>query len=74
MLQSWGTTPVLTETSGANISNIIQRTKNPAVCCSLDVETGGKAYMLGEGMDETTVKGLMHDVCAVSDSPRANYS
>jgi len=40
-----GATPVLTETSGSNISNIVQRKKNAAVCHSLDLETGGNAYI-----------------------------
>ncbi len=65
MLQSWGATPVFTETSGANISNIVQRSKNALVCYSLDLETGGKGFMLAGGMDETTVNGLLHDVCSV---------
>ena len=29
---------------------------------SLDLEAGGKAYILGGGMDETTGVGLMKDV------------
>jgi len=32
------------------------------VANSLDLETGGKAYMLAGGMNETTAYGLMTDV------------
>lgn len=32
------------------------------VCNSLDLEAGGKAYVLAGGMDETTVFGLLSDV------------
>jgi hypothetical protein len=35
------------------------------VCNSLDLEAGGKAYVLAGGMDETTVFGLLSDVAAL---------
>jgi len=35
------------------------------ICYSLDVEAGGKAYVLAGGMDETTAYGLMRDVSKV---------
>lgn len=32
------------------------------ICCSLDLESGGKAHMLAGGMDDTTAYGLLADV------------
>ena len=61
--QTWDT--ITTKTSGATLSRIEQQTKNSAVCYSLDLEAGGKAYKLAGGMDETTANGLMHDVSTV---------
>jgi hypothetical protein len=35
------------------------------ICFSLDLETGGKAYMLAGGMDQTTAFGLLSDVARI---------
>lgn len=61
VLRSWRAVPAV-ETSGANTANIQQRAKTATICHSLELETGGKAYMLAGGMDETTANGLLHDV------------
>lgn len=38
------------------------RARVARVANSLNVETGGKSFMLAGGMDETTAYGLLHDV------------
>jgi hypothetical protein len=43
----------------------IQRVKVSKVANALELETGGKAYMLAGGMDQTTAFGLFHDVSKV---------
>lgn len=35
------------------------------ICCSLDLESGGKAHLLAGGMDDTTAYGLLADVSKV---------
>jgi len=35
------------------------------ICYSLDLEAGGKAYVLAGGMDDTTAFGLLPDVAAI---------
>jgi hypothetical protein len=42
-----------------------QRAKIAQVANSLNVETGGKSYLLAGGMDETTAYGLLHDVSKI---------
>ncbi|HYM31432.1 MAG TPA: hypothetical protein VEU47_09050 [Candidatus Cybelea sp.] len=41
------------------------RAQVATVANGLEVETGGKAYLLAGGMDQTTAFGLMHDVSKV---------
>lgn len=43
----------------------IHRVNVSKVANSLEVETGGKAYLLAGGMDQTTAFGLLHDVSKV---------
>jgi hypothetical protein len=53
-------------TSNTNVAaGMAQRAKIAQVANSLNVETGGKSYLLAGGMDETTAFGLLTDVCKV---------
>ena len=64
ILSSW-TLAQTTTVAPQVAANIEQQVKTAAVCYSLDLETGGKAYMLAGGMDETTAYGLMRDVSKI---------
>jgi hypothetical protein len=61
ILQSWARVPALVE-SGSSAAHLDYRLKVADQCYGLNVETGGKSYMLAGGMDETTASGLWHDV------------
>jgi len=53
-------------TSNTNVAaGMAQRAKIAQVANSLNVETGGKSYMLAGGMDETTAYGLLTDVSKI---------
>jgi hypothetical protein len=53
-------------TSNTNVAaGMAQRAKIAQVANSLNVETGGKSYLLAGGMDETTAYGLLHDVSKI---------
>lgn len=53
-------------TSNTNVAaGMAQRAKIGTVANSLNVETGGKSYLLAGGMDETTAYGLLHDVSKI---------
>lgn len=55
-------------TSNTNVAaGIAQRAKIATVANSLNVETGGKSFLLAGGMDETTAYGLLHDVSKILD-------
>ena len=55
--------PIEQWTSNANVAaGMAQRARISMVANSLNVETGGKSYLLAGGMDETTAYGLLHDV------------
>ncbi|HKW13314.1 MAG TPA: hypothetical protein VJS69_02405 [Candidatus Krumholzibacteria bacterium] len=53
-------------TSNTNVAaGMAQRAKIAQVANSLNVETGGKSYLLAGGMDATTAYGLLHDVSKI---------
>jgi len=63
-----GASNILTTDKLTNVTiaaNSAYLEKLSRVANSLDLETGGKAYMLAGGMDETTAFGLLKDVCKV---------
>jgi hypothetical protein len=53
--------------TGAGADREKYRAQVAATCYSLELETGGKAYLLAGGMDETTAKGLKHDIVRALD-------
>jgi len=58
--------PIQQWTTNTNVAaGMAQRAKIGQVANSLNVETGGKSYLLAGGMDETTAYGLLHDVSKV---------
>jgi len=58
--------PVQQWTTNRNeMAGIAHRAKLSTVANSLNVETGGKSYLLAGGMDETTAYGLLTDVSKV---------
>ncbi len=55
--------PVQQWTTNRNeMAGMAHRANLSMVCNSLNVETGGKSYVLAGGMDETTAYGLLTDV------------
>jgi len=58
--------PIQQWTTNTNVAaGMAQRAKIGQVANSLNVETGGKSYLLAGGMDETTAYGLLHDVSKI---------
>ena len=58
--------PVTQYTTNSNVAaGMAHRARISMVANSLNVETGGKSYLLAGGMDETTAYGLLHDVSKV---------
>jgi hypothetical protein len=58
--------PIQQYTTNTNVAaGMAHRAKISTVANSLNVETGGKSYLLAGGMDETTAYGLLHDVSKV---------
>jgi hypothetical protein len=53
--------PVNTSTA----MGVAHRAKVATIANALEVETGGKSYLLAGGMDATTAFGLLHDVSKV---------
>ena len=56
---------VLVPVSGSMAQGMMQRAKVAALANGLELETGGKAYLLAGGMDATTAFGLLTDVSKV---------
>ena len=56
---------VLVPVSGSMAQGMMQRAKVSALANGLELETGGKAYLLAGGMDATTAFGLLTDVSKV---------
>jgi hypothetical protein len=53
-------------TTNTNVAaGMAQRARIAQVANSLNVETGGRSYLLAGGMDETTAYGLLHDVSKI---------
>ena len=53
-------------TTNTNVAaGMAQRAKIAQVANSLNVETGGKSYLLAGGMDETTAYGLLADASKI---------
>ena len=63
--QVLGNPSVVVPVNASTAMGVAHRGKVAAVSNALELETGGKSYLLAGGMDSTTAFGLLHDVSKV---------